>query len=34
MSMIKAANISKRFHNLTVFENLNVEVKKAKYLLS
>lgn len=33
MSMIKAANISKRFHNLTVFENLNVEVKKGEVLV-
>lgn len=33
MSMIKAVNISKRFHNLTVFENLNVEVKKGEVLV-
>lgn len=33
MSMIKTVNISKRFHNLTVFENLNVEVKKGEVLV-
>lgn len=33
MSMIKAVNISKGFHNLTVFENLNVEVKKGEVLV-
>lgn len=33
MSMIKAYNISKKFHDLTVFENLNVEVKKGEVLV-
>lgn len=32
MNMIEAVNITKRFHELTVFENMNVTVKKGEVL--
>lgn len=33
MNMIEAVNITKRFHELTVFENMNVTVKKGEVLV-
>lgn len=33
MNMIEAVNITKRFHDLTVFENMNVTVKKGEVLV-
>lgn len=33
MNMIEAVNITKKFHDLTVFENMNVTVKKGEVLV-
>lgn len=33
MNMIEAVNITKKFHDLTVFENMNITVKKGEVLV-